>query len=160
MTEFRAKPRSRPLFGKERLLPFTTRVQAAAGETRNLTGEVVSKALIPSWVLPALLVGLLAIACIWVLAVALGGSGDGAPTDVPAATAAPDQDQPAEPPPDQPAEPPPEQPAEPPAEQPPAEEPTGMLLPGMPPMAKQPAGEGGQSCAALAGDRVEGSQGS
>jgi len=149
MAQISAKPRSRPLFGGEQVLPFTTHVQAAGGGTRNVNGEIVGKSLIPSWVLPALLVGLLAIACIWVLAVALGGSGDGAPTDAPAATAAPDQDQPAEPPPDQPAEPPPEQPAEPPAEQPPAEEPTGMLLPGMPPMAKQPAGEGGQSCAAL-----------
>jgi hypothetical protein len=136
MAQFSAKPRSRPLLGTEWVLPFTTRVQAAGGGTRNVNGEVVGKPLIPSWVLPALLVGLLVIACIAVLAIGLGASGDGAPSEAPASTVPADQEQPAEPPPEQPAEPPPEeQPAEPPpeeqpAEPPPEEQPTGLLLPG------------------------------
>ena len=46
MAEFQAKPRSRPLFGGERVWPFTARVQAAEGEAQNLSGEVVSLSLI------------------------------------------------------------------------------------------------------------------
>ena len=106
MAEFRAKPRSRPLFGGERALPFTTRVQAAEGETQNLNGEVVGKALIPSWVLPAVLVSILAIACISVLFPFLGGSPEEAPPEAPAATATPGEEQPA------PTEPPAEVPTE------------------------------------------------
>ncbi len=158
MAEFRAKPRSRPLFGKERVWPFTTRVQAAGGETRNLNGEVVGKALIPSSVLTVVLVAILVIAAIAVLVAVLGGSPEeGVPPEAPAATATPVEGQPVptqpppeqptepppeptQPPPEQPTEPPPEQPTEPPAEEPPAAE----HLPAEPE-------EGGQPCAPLAG---------
>ncbi len=151
MAEFRAKPRSRPLLGGKRTLPFTTRVQAAEGDTQNLNGEVVGRALIPSWVLPAVLVLILACACISVLVIVLGGSPEGAPPEAPAATATPGEGQPAptEPPPEQPpTEPPPEQPpTEPPPEQPsteppPEEPPAAEHLPAEP-------DEGGLPCAPL-----------
>jgi hypothetical protein len=161
MAEFRAKPRSRPLFGRERVWPFTTRVQAAEGETRNLSGEVVGKALIPSWVLPAVLVAILAIAAIAVLVTVLGGAQEGAPPEAPAATATAVEEQPAptKPPPEQPTQPPPEQPTEPPPEQPtqpPPEQPTE------PPAEEPPAAEhlpaepdeGGLPCAPLAAGLV------
>jgi hypothetical protein len=167
MAEFSAKPRSRPLFGRERAWPFTARVQAAEGEARNLNGEVMGKPLIPSWVLPAVLVAILAIACIVILFTVLGGSPEeGVPPEAPAATATPGGEQPAptEPPPEQPTEPPPEQPTEPPPEQPtepPPEQPTELppeQPPTEPPAEEPPAAEhlpaepeeGGQPCAPLA----------
>jgi hypothetical protein len=166
MAEFRARPRSRPLFGGERVWPFTTRVQAAGGEARNLNGEVVGKALIPSWVLPAVLVAILAIACIAVLIVVLGGAGEGAPTEPPAATAPPGGEQPApteppaeppteppaEPPTEPPAEPPTEPPAEPPTEPPPEPAPTEPPAEEPPPAENLPAEpeDGGSPCALLA----------
>jgi len=159
MAEFRARPRSRPLLGRERVWPFTTRVQAAEGETRNLTGEVVGKALIPSSVLTAVLVAILVIAAIAVLLAILGGSPEeGAPPEAPAATATTVEEQPAptQPPPEQPTQPPPEQPTEPPAEQPtepPAEQPTEPPAEEPPAAENLPAepGEGGLPCAPLAG---------
>jgi hypothetical protein len=155
MAEFRAKPRSRPLLGRERVWPFTARVQAADGERRNLTGEVVGRALIPSSVLTVALVAILVIAAIAVLLAVLGGSPEGgAPPEQPAATATQEVDQPAptEPPPEQATEPPPEQPTEPPPEpaptEPPAEEPPAAEnLPAEP-------GEGGLSCAPAAAGLV------
>ena len=127
MAEFSAKPRSRPLFGRERTWPFTTRVQAAGGGARNLNGEVVGKAIIPSSVLTVLLVAILVIAAIALLVAVLGGSPDeGAPpvADV-TATAVEEGPAPTEPPPEEPpTEPPPEEPpTEPPPEEPPTEPP-------------------------------------
>jgi hypothetical protein len=179
MAEFRARPRSRPLLGRERVLPFTARVQAAEGEARSLTGEVASKALIPSWVVPAVLVAILAVACIAILFTVLGRPTDGgAPPDAGVATATPTKEQPVpteppterptdlppeqptEPPPEQPTQPPPEQPTEPPPEQltePPPEQP-----PTDPPAEEPPAAghlpaepeEGGLPCAPLAAGLV------
>jgi uncharacterized membrane protein len=159
MAEFSAKPRSRPLFGKERAWPFTTRVQAAGGDTRNLNGEVVGKPLIPSSVLTVVLVAILVIAAIAVLVAVLGGSPEeGAPPEAPAATATTVEEQPAptQPPPEatqpppEPTQPPPEptepsaeQPTEPPAEQP-TEPPAAENLPAEP-------DDGGLPCAPLAG---------
>ncbi|MGD9046705.1 MAG: hypothetical protein PVF77_01510 [Anaerolineae bacterium] len=155
MAEFQAKPRNRPLFGRERVWPFTARVQAAEGERRNLNGEVVGKALIPSSVLMAVLVAILAIACIAILFVVLG-SGEGDLPEAPAATSAPGEaepaptqppEQPTEPPPEPATEPPPEQPTEPPAE--PPDEPPTEESPEEPPSAENlPAepGEGGLPC--------------
>ncbi|MEJ2737257.1 MAG: NEW3 domain-containing protein [Anaerolineae bacterium] len=154
IAEFSAKPRSRPLFGKERAWPFTTRVQAAGGDTRNLNGEVVGKPLIPSSVLTALLVAILVIAAIVVLIAVLGGSPEEGAPPVAAATATSVEEAPAptEPPseptqPPEPTEPPQEPPTEPPQEpptEPPAEEPpeAGHLP-------AEPEG-GGQPCAPLA----------
>jgi hypothetical protein len=162
MAEFHAKPRSRPLFGRERVWPFTTRVQAAEGERRNLTGEVVGKALIPSSVLTAVLVAILVIAAIAVLVIVLGGSSEeGVPPEAPEATATQVEEAPAptepppeatQPPPEQPTEPPPEQPTEPPSEpaptEPPAEEPPAAEnLPAEP-------DDGGLPCVPLAAGLV------
>jgi hypothetical protein len=148
LAEFRAKPRSRPLFGGERIWPFTARVQAADGERQNLTGEVVGRALIPSWVLPAVVVLILAIASIWILLTVLGGSSEeGVPPEAPAATATPGEEQPA------PTQPPPEQPTEPPPTEPPPEPPTEAPPEEPPPEAEHlPAEpeEGGTPCAPLA----------
>lgn len=148
MAEFRAKPRSRPLFGGERIWPFTARVQAADGERQNLTGEVVGRALIPPWVLPAVLVVILAIASIWILFTVLGGSAEeGVPPEAPAATATPVEEQPA------PTQPPPEQPTEPPPTEPPPEPPTEAPPEEPPPEAEQlptEPDEGGTPCAPLA----------
>jgi hypothetical protein len=155
MAEFRAKPRSRPLLGRERLWPFTTRVQAAGGEAQNLNGEIVGKALIPSWVLPAILVAILAVACLALLVVVLGGLREGAPPEAPAATAPPGEEQPAptEPPQVVPTEPPAEQPpTEPPPEQPPTEPPPEQPTEEPPEAGHLPAEpeEGGLPCAPLA----------
>jgi hypothetical protein len=127
IAEFSAKPRKRPLLGRERTWPFTARVQAAQAEARNLNGEVVGKPLIPSWVLPTVLVAILIFASIVILSTVLGGSDEGTPTPVAEVTATPGEEQPmpTEPPPEElPTEPPPEElPTEPPPEEPPTEPP-------------------------------------
>jgi hypothetical protein len=160
MAEFRATPRKRPFFGGAVTFPFTTRVQSADQDAQNLSGEVVSKALIPSWVLPAVLIAIMALACLWAVVLLAGsGSPDAAPTQPPAATEAPPveatdvpPEQPTEaPPPEQPTEaPPPEQPTEPPPEQPteppPPEQPTETPEAGQLPE----EGGGGLPCAPLA----------
>jgi hypothetical protein len=161
--EFSAKPRSRPLFGRERTWPFTTRVQAAGGSTRNLNGEVLGKPIIPGSVLTIVLVVILAIAAIAVLLAVIGGSPEsGSPPEQPTATATQEVEQPAptEPVPEQPTEPPPAQPTEPPAEpptEPPPEQPTESPpepAPTEPPAEEPPPaeqlpaepGEGGLPC--------------
>ena len=180
MAEFSARPRSRPLFGGDSVLPFTTHVQAAGVGVQNLNGEIVSKALIPTWVPIAVLALLLACACLSVMGVGVLGILDQTQPAAPAATAAPVEGQPPEPlateqlpaeqpaapaataapvePPaeEQPVEPPAEeQPVEPPPEQP-AEPPAGEQPPvgEQPPSAEQlPAGQGesGLPCAPAAG---------
>ncbi len=177
MAEFSAKPRSRPLFGRERVWPFTARVQAAEGAVQNLNGEIVGKALIPSWVLPAVLVAILAIACVVILFTVLGGSPEeGVPPEAPAATATSVEGAPAptEPPPEptqpppeptqpppeltqpppEPTEPPPEQPTEPPPEQPTEPPPEQPTEPPPEQPTEPPSGEGGLPCAPLAAGLV------
>ena len=168
MAEFRARPRSRPLLGRDKVWSFTVRVQAAGGEKQNLDGEVAGKALIPSWVLPAVLVAILSLACIIVLFNVLGNrEGDTTP-EAPAATATPGEEQPAptEPPQEPPTEPPQEPPTEPPPEEPPTEpppeepptEPPPEEVPTEPPAVEPPPAEqlpadpegGDQPCAPLA----------
>jgi hypothetical protein len=170
MAEFRAKPRSRPLLGRERVWPFTARVQATDGGRRNLTGEVVGQALIPSSVLTVALVAILVIAAIAVLLAVLGGSPEGSmPPEEPAATATQEVEQPAptqppeqptepptEPPPEPATEPPPEQPTEPPAEpptEPPPEQPSTEEPPAAENLPAEP-GEGGLPCAPAAAGLV------
>ena len=147
MAEFSANPRNRPLFGADWVLPFTTHVQAAGGGAQNLNGEVVGKALIPTWVPIAVLALLLACACLCVAGIGLVGVLDQPQPAAPMATAVPSEPgapaAPVEPPPEQPAEQPPEQPAEPPAEQP-AEPPSAGQLPAE-------EGTSGLPCAPAAG---------
>jgi hypothetical protein len=142
MAEFRASPRRRPFFGGAFSLPFTARVQAPDRQVQNVTGEVVSRALVPSWVLPAVLVVVLGIVLTLVLVAVLGNGGpEGAPTQLPeveqppAATEAPPPEEPTQPPPEDPTEPPPEEPTEPPPEQPTEE-------PAEPTAEQPPEGEG------------------
>ena len=124
MAEFSAQPKSRPFLGGEVSFPFTARVQSADMAVQNHTGEVVSRALIPSWVIPVVLILILVTACAAAVLLFGLGSQDGAPA-APAATSTPDEGQPAptELPPGTPTEalpteappvePTPEQPAEP-----------------------------------------------
>jgi uncharacterized membrane protein len=146
MAEFQASPRRRPFLGGEVTLPFTTRVQAADQGMQNLRGEVVARPLIPSWVLPAVLILIMALACLSVVLILWEGAPEGVPTEPPAVEAPPTVEQPAptdvpptvvpptEPPPEQPpTEPPPEQPpTEPPPEQPTDEAGGGPGEPGGP----------------------------
>jgi hypothetical protein len=125
MTEFSASPRRRPLFGGTFNLPFTARVQAPDHQVKNVTGEVVSRALVPHWVLPAVLVVILGIVLVLVLTSVLGNGGpDLAPTQLPeveqppAATDAPPPEEPTQPPAEEPTQPPAEEPTQPPAEEP------------------------------------------
>jgi hypothetical protein len=150
--EFRATPRNRPFFGGEVTFPFTARVQSADLAVQNHNGEVVSRALIPAWLLAAVLILIVAIACLSVALILWGGAPEGAPTEPaavqptdevaqpaptepapeptptrrPGASSTPDSGQPAptEPPPEQPTEPPPEQPTEPPPPEQPTEPPS------------------------------------
>jgi Tol biopolymer transport system component len=49
--EFRSRPRTEPLLGGEITYPFTVQVQSTtSGEKETLAGQVVSKALVPIWV--------------------------------------------------------------------------------------------------------------
>lgn len=126
MLEFRAAPRQRPFLGGERSYAYSARVQSSAGDIRNLSGEVISRALIPSWVLPVVLMAIMAFACVAGLLIWTGGDQDAQPTsttvaqvtdtiEAPAPTSAPTQVPPTEPPPE-PTEPPPEPTDEPPPE--------------------------------------------
>ena len=145
MLEFRASPRQRPFFGGERSYAYTARVQSPAGDAQNLNGEVVSRAMIPSWVLPVVLIAIMAFACLAALLIFTGGDQDTQPTstavaqvtdtvDAPAPTDVP----PTEPPPE-PTEPPPPEPTdEPPPE--PTDEPPPEATSGPPP---DPTDEGG-----------------
>jgi eukaryotic-like serine/threonine-protein kinase len=63
--EFSAAPRSRRWLGSDQVYPFTVQVTAPAGETQTHTGELVSRALLPGWVVPVLLM----------VCILLGGSG-------------------------------------------------------------------------------------
>lgn len=162
LAEFRATPRNRPFFGGEVSFPFTARVQSADMAVQNHNGEVVSRALIPTWVIPVVLVLIIVTACAAALLLLWAGSPGETPDTIPGASSTPAHGVPAPteappevppegqptmppgasatPPPEQPAptEPPPEQPTEPPPEQPtepPPDQPTE-------PPPEQPTDEG------------------
>ena len=88
--DFVAKPRRRPFLGGEVNLPFTARVETPDREVENLAGEVVTRGLLPSWVLPAVGIGLLVIIVGFLLLPGSGGDDPAAPppevpaTEVPA----------------------------------------------------------------------------
>lgn len=50
--EFRATPRNRRIFGGEQTHPFTVEIATSDGKTKTHSGEMVSRALIPVWVIP------------------------------------------------------------------------------------------------------------
>jgi hypothetical protein len=165
VAEFRASPRSRPFFGGEVSFPFTARVQSADMAVRNHNGEVVARALIPTWILAAALVLIVAIACLSVALILWGSAPEGAPTEPPAVQPTDEEAQPAptepppeqpptevpptEPPPEQPTEPPPEQPTEPPPEQPTEPPPEQATEPPSERPTDDP-GEGGLPCVPVA----------
>lgn len=80
LVEFVARPRSRPFLGGEVSLLFTARVQAPDQQSRNLSGELVTRGLLPAWLLPALGVALLALIATLVPMAVLGGGSDATPT--------------------------------------------------------------------------------
>jgi eukaryotic-like serine/threonine-protein kinase len=65
VSEFRAYPRSRPLFGADKSLAFTADVTSASGETQTHAGEIVATPIIPWWLI---LVALLLCLCLAVVA--------------------------------------------------------------------------------------------
>ncbi len=66
VAEFKAYPRQRPFFGGDKLNPFVADISPLAGGTaQQLNGEVVSRAKIPTWIIPILLMLCL---CLLVLA--------------------------------------------------------------------------------------------
>jgi hypothetical protein len=118
--EFRAKPRSRPLFGGQTSHPFTAHVESPEQQTQSLSGTVVSQGLLPGWLLTAGLIVILVGLCLGVVGLVVGtGILDQAPAEpaAPAEPVAPVEPAAPEQPPEEPAEPAaPEEPAEPPAE--------------------------------------------
>ena len=61
---FTANARQQPLLGGDKAYPFTTRIQSSGKEALTVGGEVMSRALIPFWILPvvfALCLGMIAL---------------------------------------------------------------------------------------------------
>ncbi len=52
---FTMRPRHRKLLGGEQVHPFTVQVSPSAGEPQTLSGEMVSRAIFPLWLLPILM---------------------------------------------------------------------------------------------------------
>ncbi len=55
VAEFQAVPRNRRIFGGEQILPFTTQVISAEEKIQTHSGELLSRALIPMWVIPVVI---------------------------------------------------------------------------------------------------------
>lgn len=157
---YSASPRSRPLIGGEVNYPFTARVQTADQEAKNLRGRVNSRAILPSWVVPAGVVVILLLIGLPLLFSWLGDRDTATPPqDTPIAEVTPVPTEapavPTEPPP-LPTEPPPEAPTEPPPEvptEPPAEVPTEVppeVTAEQPPAPTEVPEEGGGICSAAA----------
>ena len=87
MLEFRASPQQRPIFGGEKTYAYNARVQSPAGDAQNLSGEVFSRAMIPTWVLPVVLIAIMAFACVAGALIFAGGDQDAQPTSTPVAQA-------------------------------------------------------------------------
>jgi Tol biopolymer transport system component/uncharacterized membrane protein len=62
--EFRPKPKRRPLLGGEVMYPFSAQVASAGKEPRSHGGELITRALIPIWVIPVLIVLCLSLVCV------------------------------------------------------------------------------------------------
>lgn len=61
--DFNVSRRGPNLLGGQSVIPYTVVVQSAEGESQSLSGEVTSRALLPLWVLAALLVFCLTAVC-------------------------------------------------------------------------------------------------
>ncbi len=74
--EFIARPVSRPIYGGEYIYPFNVVVQSSDRQTQSLNGEVVAKAMIPTWVLPVVVVVCLVLSILAVFLIFGGGNRD------------------------------------------------------------------------------------
>jgi eukaryotic-like serine/threonine-protein kinase len=54
VVEFRAKPKQSAFIGGEKSYNFTTRITSPQGDTQTQSGELVSRALVPTWLIPIL----------------------------------------------------------------------------------------------------------
>jgi hypothetical protein len=70
--ELRATPRRRPLIGGGMSHPFTIRVRSADDQTQDLRGEIVSRPLLPTWLVLVLFILVLAAAS-WAVLTLVGG---------------------------------------------------------------------------------------
>jgi hypothetical protein len=73
VVQFQVGLRRARLAGSEKAHPFNARVTSASGESQNHNGRVISRALVPIWVLGAL--GLIVVCFAGALAILLGRSG-------------------------------------------------------------------------------------
>jgi serine/threonine protein kinase len=55
VAEFQASPRNRRIIGGEQTHPFTAQVVSSDKKSQTYSGEVISRALIPTWVLPVVI---------------------------------------------------------------------------------------------------------
>jgi serine/threonine protein kinase len=55
VAQFRSRPKQKTFLGGQKIHPFSVQAQASQGAAQALTGEVVSRALLPAWVPPVLL---------------------------------------------------------------------------------------------------------
>ncbi|RPI87692.1 MAG: FHA domain-containing protein [Chloroflexi bacterium] len=55
VAEFRAKPKQKILLGGEKIHPFAVQIQTSQESPQTLNGEVVSRAILPAWIIPVLL---------------------------------------------------------------------------------------------------------
>jgi hypothetical protein len=140
VVEFTSLPRRRPLFGGEVTYPFMAQVGSAERETRRMSGEVVGRGLLPTWVVPAFVVLALAFACVLILPQILPDRAEVAPTEVPTQVPptevppeVPTEVPPTEVPTEEPTEVPPEEPTEVPPTEVPPEEPTEVPPTEVPP---------------------------
>ena len=62
--EFTTVLQRKPLFGSQVTTPFSIQVKSAENQIKTLNGKVISKGLIPVWVVPAVIVACLLFACV------------------------------------------------------------------------------------------------
>jgi TolB protein len=60
---FRIKLRAHPIFGNERIYPYTIQVQSTEDKSTELPGKATENGLLPVWLIPASLIGLLILVC-------------------------------------------------------------------------------------------------
>jgi TolB protein len=78
--EFGAKPRQRPIFGGEVTYPFSVSISSAEKKTQTLNGDFLTKAIIPYWVIPVVLIFCLSIVCLGIYFVTKSPAGSNSAT--------------------------------------------------------------------------------
>lgn len=74
--EFSAQPVSRPIYGGEFLYPYNVVTQSSDRQTQSINGEVVAKAMLPTWVLPAVVITCLLLSVLAVFLIFRNGGSD------------------------------------------------------------------------------------